>query len=109
MIEKDEVCDRIKELFEENGSNIERFGVSPDTLKRIIEKKGIPRVQTIRKICKHLNMTLYDFFQEEKPNTHIPYAKDTFRILELYRRFTPEWQNKVFEICQKLAEVNRQK
>lgn len=110
MIELNEICDRVEELFRERGADYsksyEEFGVPPETLKNIIEKRSIPRFRTICKICDNLNLSMYDFFQETKPaHISIPYSRDTIKILELYRRLTPEWQNKLLEICQKFAEI----
>ena len=112
MIEIDKICDRIQELFEERGADYsksyEQFGVSPETLKTMFIKRTIPRFQTICKICESLEISMYEFFKEEKPaDIHIEYTSETSRMLELYRRFTPEWQKKLLEICQKFAEVRK--
>lgn len=60
---------RLNDLLAERNMSLYRMAkecrVSYSSLRRVTERNGQLRVKTIEKICKGLNMPLYEFFQQE--------------------------------------------
>lgn len=98
------IANRIKELRERNG-------ISQRELARIISmnqsqyskvERGLvdPRISTIEKICKGLEITLFDFFLPYKSNE----KKDSELInkLSMIERLSKEEQESIFNLIEKL-------
>jgi transcriptional regulator with XRE-family HTH domain len=66
IIRYDDIYDRISELCEERGwSNyklMNESGIAKSTFYNMLEKKSVPQIDMIQKICDGFNMTLGEFF-----------------------------------------------
>jgi transcriptional regulator with XRE-family HTH domain len=72
IIRYDDIYDRISELCEERGwSNyklMNESGIAKSTFYNMLEKKSVPQIDMIQKICDGFNMTLGEFFADKVEN-----------------------------------------
>lgn len=104
MIELNEVCGRVEELFRERGADYsksyEEFGISKESLKSIVEKKKVPAIRVLFKICAAQQITLHEFFNGQPSSGQIPFTDKANVALTQFRRLNPKWQDKILELLE---------
>lgn len=69
MIDEMYIIDKIEKLCEEKQLSryrlAQKAGIAQSSLSTLLNRKSVPTIQTLEKICNGLDITLAQFFSEE--------------------------------------------
>ena len=83
----------------------EEMGVSPGTLKYMLERKTWPKFETIEKVCTAFDMTVPEFFLEDLVIGKKAGETQTLEIIiEFVKQMPDAQQRRVLNIVQALAK-----
>lgn len=107
VIRYDDIYDRISELCEERGwSNyklMNESGIAKSTFYNMLEKKSVPQIDMIQKICDGFNMTLGEFFADKVENNR-ELSKDDMSFVTKSRELDTSDRGRVLAYMQALID-----
>ncbi len=78
----------------------ERSGLPQSTISSWYRKNMVPSVPSLEKICAAFGITLSQLFSEE--NEAVVLTDSQQKLLECWSRLTPEQQNAIFQVIDKM-------
>ncbi len=93
------VLDKIKELIDKENITIyelsKRSGVPQSTLTNLFIRYNNPSISTLEQICKGLNITLSEFFND---GDEIDLTSEEKRVIEKYKKLSKEQKDAIVNI-----------
>ena len=84
----EQVYNRIKELCEERGWSqyrlIKESGIPQSSFYNMMDRESIPQLDMIQRICDGLNITLGDFFADDRAAEEL--SRDDYLFIEASRK-----------------------
>ena len=84
----EQVYNRIKELCEERGWSqyklIKESGIPQSSFYNMMDRESIPQLDMIQRICDGLNITLGDFFADDRAAKEL--SRDDYLFIEASRK-----------------------
>ena len=91
---------RVKELCDKQQITTYRLsqmtGVTQTVLSRIMNRKNIPTIQTLEKICSALNISLAQFFAKDESQPDL--TAEQREIIETWNGLNPEERDRLIKI-----------
>lgn len=92
MLSENYIIDRILELCEEKGISRYRLakmaGLSQSSLSTLLNRKSVPTIQTLDKICDGFGITISQFFAGS--DTHPDLTEEQEKLLNAWDELFPE-------------------
>ena len=107
-----DVHNRIKDLAVERGLSsyelAKRAGLAESSLYNMLNRKTMPKIETLDKICKGLEVSMSDFFvfkSEPRADSYLP--ESDVELLEVNRNLTEKNQKHLLVYAQGMMEAQK--
>ncbi len=99
------VLKRINELRLAKNWSVYRLSVEADlpqsTITNMINRETLPSITTLDAICKAFDISLSEFFREEKENEHTDYNE----LEKYFNQLSDETKKAVFDLIKSISEI----
>ena len=95
---------RIRQLMKQRNISEYRLakdsGLSQSTISNIFVRNTAPTIPTVEAICKGLDISLAQFFYDEKAEEPVYLTKEQKALFECWMTLTPEQKAAIFTLIQ---------